>query len=119
MAILLEVHAQPTEILDIAWYSWVAETLHAKRVLQTTCDEYVQTRVQAGFEGVENTENEIMQETTHIRLPKIDELAVWDSLFRTEQNGVNIESEKNDSIKSEDVIFMSSSTPDYWQTCLK
>ena len=42
---------------------------------------------------------------------RIDELGVWASLFQTEQNGVNIDSEKNDSVESEDVIFVSSSPP--------
>ena len=94
MAILLEFNAQPTDISDIARYSWVTETLDVIRILQTPCDEYVQTRVQTGFEEVENTTNEIMRETSHISLPKIDELSVWDSLFRTEQNAVQIDSNK-------------------------
>ena len=68
MAILLEFHAQPTEILDIARYNWATETLHM------------------------NTANKIMRETAHISLPKIDELSIWDSFFQTEQNRVNIDS---------------------------
>ena len=100
MAVLLEFHSQPTKILDIAQHSWATETLHAIRVLQTSCDEYVQTRVQAGFEEVENMTNEIMRETAHISLPKIDELSEWDSLFRTEQNAVKIESVENGELKT-------------------
>ena len=60
MAVLLEFHAQPMEISDIARHSWATETLHAIRVLQTSCDEYVQMHVQAGFEEVENTANKII-----------------------------------------------------------
>ena len=94
MEVLLEFHAQPTEISDIAQHSWATETLHAIRVLQTSCDEYVQTHVQAGFEEVENTANEIMQITAHIRLPQIDELAVWDSLFRLNKTGAKLNPKK-------------------------
>ena len=49
MEVLLEFHAQPTELSDIARYNWAGETLHTIRVLQTSCEVYVQARVQSGF----------------------------------------------------------------------
>ena len=111
MEILLEFHAQPTELSDVARYSWATETLHAIRILQTPYDEYIQNRIQSGFEQVENTANEVMQETSRLRLSRVDGLAVWDSLFQTEQNGENIESPKNQSTESEDVVFVGFSPP--------
>ena len=120
MEILNEFHTQPTELSDVARYSWVTETLHAIRILQTPYDVYIQNRIQAGFDEVENTANEIIWETSHLKLARADELAVWDALFRTEQNGENIESpnistprmgRKSPTTESDDVIFMGFTAP--------
>ena len=36
--------------------------------------------------------DEVIREASHLKLGRVDEMAVWDALFHTEQNGENIES---------------------------
>ena len=50
MEIFNEFHAQPTELLGVARYSWATEKLHAIRILQTPYDVYIQNQIQAGFD---------------------------------------------------------------------
>ena len=115
MAIIDEFQAQPTEISDVARLSWATETLHALEILQTPYAIYIQNRIQAGFDEVENTADEVIRETSHLRLERVDEMAVWDALFPTEQNGENIESPsistprsacKPPITESDDMIFV-------------
>ena len=58
--------------------------------------------------------DEVIRETSHLRLERVDEMAVLDALFHTEQNGGNIESPsistprsacKPPITESDDVIF--------------